>query len=82
MRSPPMAAPGMLPMPPKTAAVLGGIGNIRGAALGGLCIGMFEAFWNSYFLSEWTQVMIFVILTLVLLFRPSGLLGMRVPDRT
>jgi len=65
-----------------TAAVLGGIGNIRGAALGGLCIGMFEAFWNSYFLSEWTQVMIFVILTLVLLFRPSGLLGMRVPDRT
>jgi branched-chain amino acid transport system permease protein len=65
-----------------TSAVLGGIGNIRGAALGGLCIGMFEAFWNSYFLSEWTQVMIFVILTLVLLFRPSGLLGMRVPDRT
>ncbi len=65
-----------------TAAVLGGIGNIRGAALGGLCIGMFEAFWNSYFVSAWTQVMIFVILTLVLLFRPSGLLGMRVPDRT
>ena len=58
-----------------TAAVLGGIGNIRGAALGGLCIGMFEAFWNSYFLSEWTQVMIFVILTMVLLFRPSGLFG-------
>ncbi|TMF92230.1 MAG: branched-chain amino acid ABC transporter permease [Chloroflexi bacterium] len=65
-----------------TAAVLGGIGNIRGAALGGLCIGMFEAFWNSYFVSAWTQVMIFVILTLVLLFRPAGLLGMRVPDRT
>ena len=65
-----------------TAAVLGGIGNIRGAALGGLCIGMFEAFWNSYFSSQWTQVMIFVILTMVLLFRPAGLLGMRVPDRT
>ncbi|MEP7104235.1 MAG: branched-chain amino acid ABC transporter permease [Chloroflexota bacterium] len=65
-----------------TAAVLGGIGNIRGAALGGLCIGVFEALWNSYFSSAWTQIMIFVILTLVLLFRPSGLLGMRVPDRT
>ncbi len=64
-----------------TAAVLGGIGNIRGAALGGLCIGMFEAIWNSYFSSGWTQVMIFVILTLVLLFRPAGLLGMRIPDR-
>ena len=64
-----------------TAAVLGGIGNIRGAALGGLCIGVFEALWNSYFSSAWTQIMIFVILTLVLLFRPSGLLGMRVPDR-
>ena len=43
---------------------------------------MFEAFWNSYFSSQWTQVMIFVILTMVLLFRPAGLLGMRVPDRT
>ncbi|MDQ6774415.1 MAG: branched-chain amino acid ABC transporter permease [Candidatus Dormibacteraeota bacterium] len=64
-----------------TSAVLGGIGNIPGAALGAMCIGMFEALWNGYLDSAWTQVMIFVILALVLLIRPSGLLGARVPDR-
>ena len=64
-----------------TAAVFGGIGNIQGAALGGLLIGMIAAFWDGYFDSKWTQVVIFAILILVLLFRPSGLLGMRVPEK-
>ena len=64
-----------------TAAVFGGIGNIQGAALGGLIIGMVAAFWDGYFDSKWTQVVIFAILILVLLFRPSGLLGMRVPEK-
>jgi branched-chain amino acid transport system permease protein len=67
-----------------TAAVFGGIGNIQGAALGGLVIGLVRAFNDAGFLvgkSEWTDVLIFAILILVLVFRPTGLLGMRVPEK-
>ena len=64
-----------------TAAVFGGIGNIQGAALGGLFIGMVKAFGDAYFSSAWTDVYIFAILILVLVFRPTGLLGMRVPEK-
>src|SRR5438309_1758661 len=64
-----------------TAAVFGGIGNIYGAAIGGLVIGMIQSFWDGYFDSAWTQVVIFTILILVLIFRPTGLLGMRVPEK-
>src|SRR5258706_1021907 len=64
-----------------TAAVFGGIGNIPGAALGGLLIGMFSQFSDAYVDTAWTQVLIFALLILVLVFRPSGLLGMRVPEK-
>jgi branched-chain amino acid transport system permease protein len=64
-----------------TAAVFGGIGNIYGAALGGLVIGLIRTFWDGYFDSAWSDVMIFAILILVLVFRPTGLLGMRVPEK-
>jgi branched-chain amino acid transport system permease protein len=64
-----------------TAAVLGGIGNIPGAALGGLLIGVITSLWDGYFESAWTQVVIFGILILILVFRPTGLLGMRVPEK-
>ena len=64
-----------------TAAVFGGIGNIQGAALGGLIIGLVRAFSDGYLRSEWTDVWIFAILILVLVFRPTGLLGMRVPEK-
>jgi branched-chain amino acid transport system permease protein len=64
-----------------TAAVFGGIGNIQGAALGGLFIGLVKAFGDAYFSSAWTDVYIFAILILVLVFRPTGLLGMRVPEK-
>jgi branched-chain amino acid transport system permease protein len=64
-----------------TAAVFGGIGNIQGAALGGLFIGLIKAFGDAYFNSAWTDVYIFAILILVLVFRPTGLLGMRVPEK-
>ncbi len=64
-----------------TAAVFGGIGNIQGAALGGLLIGLITALWDGYMESTWTQVIIFAILILVLVFRPTGLLGMRVPEK-
>jgi branched-chain amino acid transport system permease protein len=64
-----------------TAAVFGGIGNIYGAALGGLFIGTVQAFSDSYGSHEWTGIYIFGILILVLVFRPTGLLGMRVPEK-
>ena len=64
-----------------TAAVFGGIGNIPGAALGGLLIGVIAAFNNGYFDSAWTEIVIFGILIATLVFRPTGLLGMRVPEK-
>ncbi len=58
-----------------TAAVLGGIGSLPGAMLGGLLIGLIEAFWSGYFTVEYKDVATFAILVLVLIFRPTGLLG-------
>jgi branched-subunit amino acid ABC-type transport system permease component len=58
-----------------TAAVLGGIGNIRGAALGGILIGILAAFSDQFFSVRWTNAWVFLILVLVLIFRPTGLLG-------
>jgi len=58
-----------------TAAVLGGIGSLPGAMLGGLLIGIIEVFWAGYFSSEYKDVAVFGILVLVLIFRPTGLLG-------
>lgn len=58
-----------------TAAVLGGIGNIRGALLGGLLLGLMENHGSSLFGAEWRDVFAFVVLVLVLMFRPTGLLG-------
>ena len=58
-----------------TAAVLGGIGSLPGAMLGGLAIGLIEALWSGYFSIEYKDVAAFAVLVLVLLFRPTGLLG-------
>jgi branched-chain amino acid transport system permease protein len=58
-----------------TAAVLGGIGNVRGALLGGLLLGLLEKYGATVFGGEWQDVFAFVVLVLVLLFRPTGLLG-------
>jgi branched-chain amino acid transport system permease protein len=58
-----------------TAAVLGGIGSLPGAMLGGLLIGLIEVFWSAYFTIEYKDVAAFSILVLVLIFRPTGLLG-------
>jgi branched-chain amino acid transport system permease protein len=58
-----------------TAAVLGGIGSLPGAMLGGLLIGLIEAFWSGYFTVEYKDVAAFSMLVLVLIFRPTGLLG-------
>jgi len=69
-----------------TAAVLGGIGNIQGAVLGGLVLGVVEAFATQFIPgqfggSAWKDVWAFVLLIVVLVFRPQGLLGARVVDR-
>lgn len=58
-----------------TSAVLGGIGNIRGAVLGAFTIGMLKSMSDGYIGGEWTRIVIFGILILLLVFRPSGILG-------
>jgi branched-chain amino acid transport system permease protein len=58
-----------------TAAVLGGIGNLRGALVGGFVLGLLEFYGSSIFGSEWRDVVAFTILVLVLMFRPTGILG-------
>ena len=58
-----------------TAAVLGGIGSLPGAMIGGLLIGLIETFWSAYFSVEYKDVAAFSILIVVLIFLPSGLLG-------
>jgi branched-chain amino acid transport system permease protein len=58
-----------------TAAVLGGIGNIRGALLGGLLLGLLENYGSAVLGGEWKDVFAFVMLIVVLMFRPTGLLG-------
>ena len=67
-----------------TAAVLGGIGNLGGAVLGALCIGLIEQFNEGLQLyspgSDWTRSIVFGILIAILVFRPEGLLGERTPE--
>jgi branched-chain amino acid transport system permease protein len=60
-----------------TAAVVGGIGSIPGAMLGGLIVGLAEAYAGGYLGGRWSDLTVFAILILVLLVRPSGLLGTR-----
>jgi branched-chain amino acid transport system permease protein len=64
-----------------TAAVLGGIGNLAGAMLGGFVIGLVEAFTTQIISDQWSNVVVFSVLVLVLVFRPSGLLGEALPDK-
>src|ERR1700712_1986671 len=61
------------------AAVLGGIGNIRGAMIGGLLLGIVENLVPVVHIdTKWTDVVAFVVLVLVLMFRPTGILGERI----
>lgn len=64
-----------------TAAVIGGIGSIRGAMLGGLLLGVTESFGTIVIGSEWKDVFSFVILILILVFKPTGLLGQATTER-
>jgi branched-chain amino acid transport system permease protein len=65
-----------------TAAVLGGIGNIMGAMIGGIVIGLIESLGGQFLAVRWTDVIIFSILILVLVFRPTGLLGFSTPQKS
>jgi len=64
-----------------TAAVLGGIGNIYGAVLGAIVIGIVSAASDFMFDPRWTQAIVFATLVLILVFRPTGLLGEETPER-
>ena len=63
-----------------TAAVLGGIGNLSGAVLGGIVLGMIAAYNDGFGDARWTTTIIFSILILILVFRPSGILGEQTPE--
>lgn len=64
-----------------TAAVLGGIGNVTGAMLGGVLIGLLSALSDQYLSSRWTDAWVFGVLVLILVFRPSGLLGENLQEK-
>ena len=64
-----------------TAAVLGGIGNTTGAALGGFTIGFIEVFSAQAGYARWSEAVVFSILILVLVFRPTGILGQQLTER-
>jgi branched-chain amino acid transport system permease protein len=64
-----------------TAAVLGGIGNITGAVLGGFVIGFIENMASALGYSRWSEFLVFMILTFVLIFKPTGILGQASGDR-
>ena len=65
-----------------TAAVLGGIGNVPGAMVGGVIIGLVEAMCGQFIAAAWADVIIFSILVLVLVFRPAGLFGRMAPSKS
>ncbi len=64
-----------------TAAVLGGIGNTTGAAIGGFIIGFIEVFSAQFGVSRWSEAIVFAVLIIVLVFRPSGLFGQALGER-
>jgi branched-chain amino acid transport system permease protein len=64
-----------------TSAVLGGIGNLSGAVLGGIVLGLVNAFSDRYLSAAWTNAIVFGVLIGILVFRPTGLLGQQLADR-
>jgi branched-chain amino acid transport system permease protein len=64
-----------------TAAVLGGIGNMRGAVLGALILGIVTSISDRYVSASWTQAIVFGVLITILVFKPTGLLGQQLADR-
>ena len=65
-----------------TAAVLGGIGNLQGAVLGAIVLGFINAFSDRYFSANWTNAIVFGVLIAILVFKPTGLLGQQLAERS
>ncbi len=63
------------------AAIIGGIGNIPGAMLGGMLLGIFNAFIAGYLSSSWALALTYVLLIIIMIFRPTGILGERVAEK-
>ncbi len=63
------------------AAIIGGIGNIPGAMLGGMLLGIFNAFISGYISSSWSMALTYVLLIIIMIFRPTGILGERVAEK-
>ena len=63
------------------AAIMGGIGNIPGAMLGGILLGLFNAMISGYISSEWAETFTFVLLVVILIFRPTGILGETIAEK-
>jgi branched-chain amino acid transport system permease protein len=64
-----------------TSAVLGGIGNLQGAVLGAMVLGLINAFSDRYLAANWTNAIVFAVLIGILVFKPTGLLGQQLADR-
>jgi len=64
-----------------TATILGGIGNIPGAMIGGLILGILEMLGSTYISTSYKDVFVFLVLILVLIFRPRGILGEKVAEK-
>jgi branched-chain amino acid transport system permease protein len=63
------------------AAIMGGIGNIPGAMLGGLLLGLFNAMISGYISTQWAETFTFILLIVILIFRPTGILGEKVAEK-
>ena len=76
------AAGTMIGLKGLVAAVVGGIGSIGGALLGGLAVGIFEAFWSAYLPIEQRDLAVLLLLVAVFVLRPGGLFGWGEPERS
>jgi len=63
------------------AAIIGGIGNIPGAMAGGLVLGLFNAMISGYLSSQWAEAFTFILLIVILIFRPTGIFGEKVAEK-
>jgi len=64
-----------------TATIMGGIGNIPGAMIGGILLGLLEALFEGYVSGQWKNVFVFLILIIILIVRPTGLIGEKVAEK-
>lgn len=64
-----------------TAAVFGGIGSIPGAMLGGIILGLIEQFSKTYIATMWSDAIVFLVLVLVLVVKPTGILGKEIREK-